>query len=388
MSDGHKMNHNQKDTSRGDILVVDDTPVNLSVLSGMLTNQGFKVRKSLNGKGAIASVKAGAPDVILLDVRMPEMDGYEVCQLLRDDPDTRNIPIIFISALDDISSKIKAFESGGVDYITKPFQKEEVLARVENQIHLQRLQRQLMQQNEELVRSNRELEQFAYLVSHDLQQPLQSMMGFAQLVILQYQNKLDETANNYLNGIIHAGDRTQRLIQDLLAYAQVGKQNHKFESVDCNLVLKKVLNNFQTEICKETVNLTRDSLPVVIGNETQLIQLFQNLIGNAIKFIRPGVLPQVEISATKQDDEWLFQVRDNGIGMEPQNLDCIFEVFQRLHTSEQYPGTGIGLAICRKIVEIHGGHIWVESQPNVGTTFYFTWMSENVTSRGIQAEED
>ncbi|MDA0866927.1 MAG: response regulator, partial [Cyanobacteria bacterium] len=208
------------EASRCEILIVDDTPDNLRLLSAILRNQGFEVRKALNGKRAIASIQAVSPDLILLDIRMPDMNGYEVCEYLKADPSTADIPVIFISALDDTLDKINAFAVGGVDYITKPFQEAEVLARIENQLRLRQLQQQLLQQNEELTRSNRELEQFAYVVSHDLQQPLQSITGFAKIMAMQSKNTLDDDNLGYLQSILDAGGRMQRLIQDLLLYAR------------------------------------------------------------------------------------------------------------------------------------------------------------------------
>ena len=353
-------------------MLVDDTPDNLRVLSAMLTNQGFEVRKALSGQRAIASVRADPPDLILLDIKMPEMDGYTVCQYLKDDPHTREVPVIFISALDDALDKVKAFAVGGVDYVTKPFQEMEVLARIEHQLRIQRLQRQLMEQNQELARSNRELEQFAYIVSHDLQQPLQSVTGFVRLIQLKYQHCLDDIALDYLNRIHDTGSRMQNLIQDLLAYSKVSNQAQALQPIDCNSVLKQVMENLQMAIAEKQVALTYDPLPTVLGSETQLIQLLQNLISNAIKFIRPDVTPTVNVSVTRQDDQWLFGVHDNGIGIEPHNIERVFEIFQRTQSAANYPGTGIGLATCKKIVENHGGQIWVNSQLEIGTTFYFT----------------
>jgi two-component system, sensor histidine kinase and response regulator len=371
------MNDHLLNAPRGDILLVDDTPDNLRVLSAMLTNQGFEVRKALNGHRAITSVQTAPPDLILLDIKMPEMDGYSVCQALKDDPRTREVPVIFISALDDALDKVRAFAVGGVDYVTKPFQEIEVLARIEHQLRIQKLQRQLMEQNQELARSNRELEQFAYVVSHDLQQPLQSVTGFVRLIQLSYQNQLDETALSYLSRIHDTGSRMQNLIQDLLAYSKVSEQTLELQPIDCNLVLKQVLENLQIAVTEKQVDLIYDSLPMVMGKETQLIQLLQNLISNAIKFTRPDVTPQVKILVKRQENQWLFEISDNGIGIEPNSIDRVFEIFQRTQSAKKYPGTGIGLATCKKIVENHGGRIWVNSQLEVGTTFYFTLVADS-----------
>mgnify|MGYP002789643951 CR=1 FL=1 len=362
--------------SKGDILIVDDTPDNLRLLSAMLTNQRYEVRKALNGQRAIFSAQADPPDLILLDIKMPEMNGYEVCRILKADPATQDVPVIFISALDDALDKVQAFAAGGIDYVTKPFQEAEVLARIENQLRIQRLQQKLTEQNKELARSNRELEQFAYVVSHDLQQPLQSVTGFVRLIMLKYQAGMDETAHDYLNRIHDAGMRMQRLIQDLLSYARLGTQEREFHPVDGNQLLEQVVENLQMVIAEKQVSLTHDPLPKLMGNETQLLQLFQNLISNAIKFMHPEVSPQIKISVNRQDRYWQFGIHDNGIGIAPENLDRIFEVFQRIHSEKKYPGSGIGLATCRKIVENHGGSIWVDSQLDVGTTFFFTLTAE------------
>jgi light-regulated signal transduction histidine kinase (bacteriophytochrome) len=359
-------------TGKADILIVDDTPDNLRVLSAMLTNRGYEVRKALNGQRAIASVKSEPPDLILLDIKMPEMDGYEVCKQLKASPQTSEVPIIFISALDDALDKVKAFAAGGVDYVTKPFQEAEVMARIEHQIRIQRLQNQLIQQNEELLRSNRELEQFAYVVSHDLQQPLQSVTGFVKLLQIKYDSTLDEVAQDYLNRIHDTGSRMQRLIQDLLAYAQIGKQGDDLEDIDCNHILSQVLDNLREAIANKQAIITHDQLPQVKGDETQLIQLFQNLVSNGLKFIPVDTIPTIHISVTPQKHYWQIGVRDNGIGIQSEHLEKIFEIFQRIHSTQKYPGTGIGLATCKKIVERHYGQIWVESEFGVGTTFFFT----------------
>jgi two-component system sensor histidine kinase/response regulator len=373
----NKMNLNSVEASRGDILLVDDIPDNLRFLSTLLARQGYEVRKALSGRWAIASAQIEPPDLILLDIKMPQMDGYETCQQLKRDPKTCEVPVIFISALDDVLDKVKAFGVGGADYITKPFQAAEVLARVEHQLNLKHLQRQLTEQNQELTRSNRELEQFTYIVSHDLQQPLQSITGFAKLLALKHQNDLDATDHQYLEGILDAGYRMQHLIQDLLAYSHAGERSQMLEPIDCDRVLEQALANLQIALSERKVDLRYDPMPTVKGNEVQLVQLFQNLISNAIKFAWPETQPQIKISVEQQKNEWIFGVHDKGIGIEPQHLENIFEVFQRIHSTQSYPGNGIGLATCKRIIELHAGRIWVESQLGVGTTFYFALTKVN-----------
>lgn len=369
--------------SKGDVLIVDDTPDNLRVLSMVLTRQGYGVRKALDGAMALVSAQAFPPDLILLDIKMPKIDGYEVCQQLRNNPQTSRIPVIFISALDDVADKVKAFDAGGVDYITKPFHAAEVLARVENQLRLQRLQHRLMQQNEELARSNRELEQFASVVSHDLQQPLQSIVGFAKLVLLSYRGNLDDKIRSYVTSIEEAGERMQRLTRDLLLYAKAGNQVRLDETVDCQRVLELVQMNLHGAIANKQVTITHDPLPIVEGNEIQLVQLFQNLMSNAIKFMRPGMTPQIHLSAEWTGRDWRLGVHDNGIGISPEHLVRIFEMFHRIESETTgYTGNGIGLATCKKIVENHNGQIWAESQGGEGTTFYFTLMARREPNAG------
>lgn len=357
---------------KGDILIVDDTPDNLRLLSAMLGRHQLGVRKALTGQWAIAAAQAVPPDLILLDIKMPEMSGYEVCQRLKADPLTQAIPVIFISALDDAIDKVKAFAAGGADYITKPFQEAEVMARIAHQLELRRLQAQLVAQNEELVRSNRELEQFASVVSHDLQQPLQSILGYTKLIGLTCPAVQQSPAQPYLANIIEASDRMQLMIQDWLAYAQAGQAQPTLAPVDCNALLDQVMLNLKVALTETQAELHYGDLPTVMGNEVQLMQLFQNLLSNALKFAQPGAVPQITLAVEPQPQAWRFGIHDNGIGIEAEHLGQIFEAFHRLHDAQSYPGSGIGLATCHKIVERHGGHIWAESQPGLGSTFYFT----------------
>jgi light-regulated signal transduction histidine kinase (bacteriophytochrome) len=227
------------------------------------------------------------------------------------------------------------------------------------------------QMDDEIKRSNESLEQFAYVASHDLQEPLRVMSNYSQLLEKRYKGKLDKDADDFIGFIVDAARRMQKLISDLLEYSRLGRKENPVTEVDSNKLVDNVIKNLSETIKSTGATVTHGNLPVVNIPESGFMQLFQNLIGNALKFHGKEPL-KITISAEKKDTEWKFGVHDNGIGIEPQYKDRIFQIFQRLHSLHEYPGTGIGLAICKKIVENHGGRIWVESEAGKGSTFYFT----------------
>ena len=234
-----------------------------------------------------------------------------------------------------------------------------------------RAEEALAQRAEELARSNLELQQFAYVVSHDLQEPLRSVASYLQLLVRRCQDQLDADAERFVSRTVAAAERMKTLINALLAYSRVGTRGQSFEPTDCSARLDQVLDNLKVAVEESQAAVTQDPLPTVMADATQLSQLLQNLIGNALKF-RGDQAPEIHIGAERQDRAWLFSVRDKGIGIDAQYFERIFQVFQRLHTRKEYAGTGIGLSICKRIVERHNGRIWVESAPEKGTTFYFT----------------
>jgi signal transduction histidine kinase len=249
-------------------------------------------------------------------------------------------PALVVIALEDITDRVRAAEIGA-------------------------------RQMQELERSNAELEQFASVASHDLQEPLRAIVGYLQLIEQRYRGRLDADADEFIGYAVEAGRRMQTLVNDLLAYARLGTQRRPPSPVDADAALSTVLKGLRTMLAEAEAVVTHDRLPLVLVDEGQLRTLLQNLIANAVKF-RGDRAPRVHVSAEPNGPLWTFAVRDNGIGIEPRHQQRIFAMFQRLHTRTEYPGTGIGLAMCKKIVEDHGGRIWVASEPGVGSTFYFT----------------
>jgi PAS domain S-box-containing protein len=256
------------------------------------------------------------------------------------------------------------------------------LAMVSDVTARRQMERALARSNRELARSNADLEQFTSVASHDLRSPLNTIGGYAELLSLRYAGKLDADGDDYLNLIVDAVKHMEALIDDLLAFARLGARLPPAEPVDCMALVGRVVQQLQALVQDSGAVVTFEGLPTLCGQASQLRQLFQNLIGNAIKF-HGSAAPRVTVSARREDRDWLFVVEDNGIGIDPAFSERIFVIFRRLHTREEYPGTGIGLAICKKIVEQHGGRIWVESRPGQGTQFLFTLPAMPARRGGI-----
>jgi PAS domain S-box-containing protein len=247
-----------------------------------------------------------------------------------------------------------------------------VLAAIVDITERKRAELELLKKTEELARSNQDLEQFAYVASHDLQEPLRAVAGPLQLLQRRYQGQLDARADEFITHAVDGATRMQKLIDDLLAYSRVGRSGAVHQLTQCGNVLDQALKSLSVGLQESGAQINRGELPAVLAIPTQLTLLFQNLIGNALKFRRSDRPVQIDVDARKQGGDWVISVKDNGIGIDPQYFERIFLIFQRLHGRAEYPGTGIGLALCKRIVEQHGGRIWVESAPGSGTTFFFT----------------
>ena len=374
------------------VLIVDDTPANVRVLAEYLDGHGFNVTVAQDGEEGLERARFGRPDLVLLDAMMPGWDGFETCRRLKADAATSAIPVIFMTALSDVGDKVRAYEAGGVDYITKPFHAEEVLARVNTHLALRNMQRQLQERNEalqrevrerqraeqvlaersrELARSNAELERMAYVASHDLQEPLRMVASYVQLLERRYMGQLDADAHEFIGFAVDGARRMQALIDDLLTISRVDTKGRPLQRIDLGESLYAALRSLRICIDERHAQVHAGPLPAVLGDAAQLTQVFQNLLSNAVKFCQDGA-PRVEISARRDGALWRICVRDNGIGVPEEHRERIFGMFQRLHGRREYAGTGIGLAICQKVVERHGGTIWVEAAQGGGSAFMFT----------------
>jgi two-component system, sensor histidine kinase len=281
----------------------------------------------------------------------------------------------------DFSRKAKAFSKDEIGILANNFNsmaeelQQGISERQELEMEIREannlLEKKVIQRTAELERKNKELEQFAYVASHDLQEPLRTTGSFVELLRKQYHGRLDSNADKYIDYVIQASDRMKILIKDLLDYSRLGREK-ELKALNCNVVLQEVLADLDKVIKENHAHIQWGELPTVNGFPTELKLLFQNLITNSIKFRRPGVTPQIQIEAQKEGGYWQFSFSDNGIGIDKQHLERIFIIFQRLHNRTEYEGSGIGLAHCKKIAELHGGKIWATSQPGEGSTFYFT----------------
>ncbi|MBP7146928.1 MAG: response regulator [Acidobacteria bacterium] len=468
------------------VLIVEDTPAQRYVLSRTLARAGFAVEEACTGAEALDKVLLG-PDIVLLDVNLPDMSGFDICRRLRADPRTASLAILHLSAscvaADD---QARGLEHGADGYLTQPVDMAVLVATVRALLRMRQAEEaaqrasdewqatfdaisdgvallgaageirrwnrslaamvedggwaegeeplpllserarelfaeaaasrrvaqrdvaagprwlrlridpmpgsgghvdgavltvsdisenrraalELAQKAEELQRSNCELERFAYVVSHDLQEPLRVITSYSQLLERRHRGELTDPAKQMLQFICEGTERMRDLIHDLLAYARLDG-NVSLGPVDAGAALSRALANLQASVIESGARFDLGPLPEVTGNEQQLSLVFQNLLGNALKF-RGGRTPHIVVQAEPHQDRWLFTVADNGIGIPQHSAERIFNIFQRLHTQSEYPGTGIGLAICRKIVERHGGKIWVESVVGQGSTFRFT----------------
>jgi signal transduction histidine kinase len=359
------------------ILIVDDSMTKAYILKSLLDKAGYLVDTVTSGKDVLAYLRTRTPDLILLDVVMPGLNGFEVCRTIKTDQEHQSIPIIFITTLTHTKARLEGFDAGGEDYISEPFVEEEVLARVNVTLRRKRAE-------EDLLRKTQELESYTYVVSHDLKEPLRSIIRFSEIVSARYRDRFDDEGQEILRHIDSACRRMTAMIDDLLVLSRAGRVDAGLEEVDLAELVAETRLDLAELINRKNATIELSGLPVIVCQRAWLSEVFKNLISNGLKY-NQSPQPVVTITGEEQEDIWELTVSDNGIGIAPEHWERIFGLFQRLHHRDQYEGTGAGLAIVRSIIEQHEGRIWIAaSSPDIGTVFKLTISKElgHAASRG------
>ena len=370
-------------TNKASVLIVDDNPINLDLLYVYFDQASFEVLIAEDGESAIEQVQYAKPDIILLDVMMPNLDGFETCRRLKNNSETKDIPIIFMTALSDTADKIRGFEAGAVDYITKPLQHDEVLARVTTHLTIERLKKDLQEQNiqlqqeisqrkrveKELLARNEELDAFAGTVAHDLKTPLQLIIGRAELI--ETDDQLAEKYRQDLGKLSHAAKQMNRTIEALLLFARIRDTDISLMPVDTKLIIERSLDRITHMITEYQAEFDLPaSWPVGLGYEPWIEEIWVNYLSNAIKY--GGRPPQIELGAKLEMDGFVqFWIRDNGKGFSSEEQAKLFTEFTQLNNIKS-EGYGLGLSIVQRIVQKLGGQVGVESQIGQGSTFSFS----------------
>ena len=442
------------------LLIVEDSPTQAEQLRNLLEQNGYQVSVARQGIHALELMSQHKPNLIITDINMPEMNGYELCKHIKESEIYYDIPVILLTSLSNPDDVLGGLECGADSFITKPFNSEYFLANIQQILASWKLhnsdrvrigveiffggkrrfisadQQQMLglllstyeaavQRNNELIRtqdelsvlnenlegkieertlelvaenaerkrveaqlrqvmidlqlSYKELEEFAYVASHDLQEPLRLVVSYVQLLSQRYKGQLDDEADEFIKYAVDGSLQMKSLIEDSLKYIRVGMKGHEIKPIPSQNALDTALRNMGDMLKNNQVIVTHDALPEIMVDKNQLVMLFENLIENAIKF-RSSEIPHIHISAQPyippedfpEEPAFQFCVQDNGIGINPAHFGRIFVIFQRLHPRETYGGNGTGLAICKKIIDRHNGKIWVESQPGQGSAFFFT----------------
>jgi signal transduction histidine kinase len=363
------------------VLLVEDIPADAELELLTLRKDGFEVTGDVaqTAEEFTARIRTTHYDLILADYSLPQWRGTEALEILR--RENMDVPLIVVTGYLGEEKAVDYIKQGATDCVLKdrlarlPVAVRRALQEKRLRDQRRRGEEELAQKVAELARSNAELEQFAYVASHDLQEPLRMIANYTQLLAERYRGKLDEQADKYIAYSVDGAVRMQALIQDLLKFSRVGRAEIEPRTTDCRAVVEQALKNLQAAVLESRAVVSWHGMPVIMADASQLTQVFQNLIANAIKFHGPET-PVIQIEAEKKDHEWVFMVSDNGIGIPAENWQDIFVIFRRLHTRDEYAGNGIGLSICKKIIERHGGKIWIEAQATPGCRFKFTLPTE------------
>ena len=383
------------DTRQGRILVVDDTKANLDVLCELLEGEGYSVSLAPNGEIALRIASRTVPDLILLDVMMPGINGFEVCRQLKERPLTAHVPVIFITAEDNTESVLSGFEAGGIDYIKKPFNDREVLARVQTHLQIDRLTRELSEKNRALEAANESIQavsdrksQFVAHLSHEMRTPMNAIIGFSQMVLNREGENLSTKQQQNLSRVTDSANHLLVMVNDMLDLSKIeaGRMDVKPE--------RFMLNELIVSCCEAIEPLLGDDVvlehqvdPSVVEVQTdpqKLRQILTNLLSNAAKFTRQGT---ISVAATQEKDQIVISVVDTGIGIPSSDLDFIFEEFKQVEQNADVKGTGLGLPITRAMTHLLGGSVDVRSEPQKGSTFTVSIPANYTEASAIQTDE-
>jgi two-component system, sensor histidine kinase and response regulator len=389
MSQGQRIN----------ILLVDDKPDNLVALESILEAPDYQIDRALSGQDALLALLSQNYAAIVLDVQMPGMSGIELAQIVRGRKRTQHIPILFLTAHGD-ESAIAGYEAGAVDFLTKPIQPAvlrskvavfaelfrkssaltiEVEERRQAEDRIRELNKELSDRVEQLAAANAELESFSYTVSHDLRAPLRQVSGFVTLLQESLAGRQTAQDSEYIRLLNTAVKRMGQLIDDLLRFSRFSRTELNYDDVDLASIVDLVRGTLAPVLAGRDVRWKIGPLPKVKGDPSLLQQVFANLLDNALKFTRTQIYTEIEIGCRREGDEHILFVRDNGVGFDPRHAEKLFGVFQRLHGSAEFEGTGIGLAAVRRIVQRHNGRSWAEGLVGVGTVVYFSLPVDDAT---------
>jgi len=380
------MSDNPNAPEKPTILLVDDTSDNIALLT-LLLRGTYKTKVATNGPRALEVAQAESPpDLILLDIMMPDMDGFEVCRRMKESDTLRDIPIIFLSALTETTDKVKAFNAGGVDYITKPFQGEEVRARVSTHLKIRRLQAELEEQNRKIQESYDKLSQltaqkdeFIRIASHDLKNPLMCVLGFATIIeeTLKSGGGIDESTQSFVSKIVESAQLMQKIIEDFLDFNALedGQLRLNFEPMELNQTAVKAVEQNQAYADSKSIPISlelAESLPVVSADANRIRQVVENLVSNAIKFSTAG--SPVIVRTRAAEEGVTTEVIDSGPGLSDEDMGKLFVKYAKLSNKPTggEKSSGLGLAICKQLIEMHGGRVGVRNNPEAGATFWFS----------------
>lgn len=404
-----------------EIVIAEDSPTQAHRLRFILEKHGYKVTHAANGRLALEAIRLRRPTLVISDVVMPEMDGYELCRRIKADAALSEVPVILVTALSDPGDVIRGLECRADNFILKPYEEHYLVGRVKfvllnreirrtdqagmgveiffgGQRHfitadrleilnlllstydaaiqrnkeLIRAQEELRQLNERMKAANQELEAFSYSVSHDLRAPLRHIGGFAGMLERNMAGRLEAREQGYLGHITKSAAHMSRLIDDLLEFSRMGRAELRFSPVDLNAMVREIITSLEPETKDRKINWQLDPLPPVKADPAMMRQVYANLIANAVKYSRNRAVAEIAIGSQVAPTEITLFVRDNGAGFDMKYAEKLFGVFQRLHSAEEFEGTGIGLANVRRIIARHGGRTWAEGEAGKGATFYFT----------------